>query len=329
MGDVTRALALHGLSLPSLAFLPEMTAGGAVATATHGTNCRSGTMSDFVNSIDLVLASGEQKQFNAASVPEDDMRAARVAVGMLGVMTRIEFQAIDMPWVRSARFELDLDVFMRDRLAILGRYDHVWAHWTLGRNIVRIDCLETRTKPADGFYPYVNYRNASWVERPRSPIKDVFLPAWRKLHDVIRPRLSVTRPRSKTVARNSMQYAVPTYRWEAVVDTIANSEFAKANAGQIMEMKFVQGSDRSFLGPNAGQNAVCFNVYWNVPREELTSRLIPFEELMQGFDARPHWGKDHTTPTVAYMRKAYPQWQRFETVRKKYDKDDVFLTIKP
>jgi hypothetical protein len=28
---------LHGLSLPSLAFLPEMTAGGAVAIDMHGT----------------------------------------------------------------------------------------------------------------------------------------------------------------------------------------------------------------------------------------------------------------------------------------------------
>lgn len=328
MGDVTRALARQGLSLPSLAFLPEMTAGGAVATATHGTNGRCGTMSDFVNSMDLVLATGEQRQFRDHAVSTDEMRAARVAVGMLGVITRIEFQAIDMPWVRYTKLELDLDVFMQDRMAILDRYDHVWVHWTLGTNTVIVDCLETRATSREGFYPYVNYRNASWEEKPRSPLKDAIRPAWRMLQDVIRPRLSVTRAKSQSHARTSMQYAVSTTQWEQVVEAIKNSTFAKSNAGQVMEMKFVKGTDRSFLGPNAGQDVVCFNVYWMVPRSELANRLVPFEDLMRGFDARPHWGKDHRSPTRDYMLKAYPQWQQFETVRKTFDKDDVFLTIK-
>ena len=59
IGDLTRFLAGSGLSLPSLPFLTECSIGAAVATATHGTSSRWGTVSDFVQSMTVVLPSGE------------------------------------------------------------------------------------------------------------------------------------------------------------------------------------------------------------------------------------------------------------------------------
>lgn len=329
IGDMTRALAARGLCLPSLAFLPEMTAGGAVATATHGTNHRAGTISDFVTALDIVVASGEVKHFSPATVSPEEMRAARVAVGMLGVITRVEFQAVEMPWVRFAQYDLALDDFMRDRGAIFAEYDHIWAHWTLGADRVRIDCLAKSMTPAPDAHPYVNYRNAVWLKGPRSPLKDALKPAWHLYQDFRRPHIPVTRAQSPAEARTSMQYAVPNRDWEAVVAAIRASGFARDNAGQIMEMKFVQGNDLSFLGPNAGQDAVCFNVYWMVPRDALMVVLLPFEDIMLSFNARPHWGKDHRRPDAGYLARALPDWPAFETVRKRLDPDDMFLSVSP
>ena len=51
-------LAAHGLSLPSLSFLSDATVSGAVATATHGTSPKWGTLSDFVRSMKLLYAIG-------------------------------------------------------------------------------------------------------------------------------------------------------------------------------------------------------------------------------------------------------------------------------
>ncbi|MCW2573509.1 MAG: hypothetical protein JWO88_3567, partial [Frankiales bacterium] len=51
LGHLTRELALHGLTVPSLSFLTDQTIGGAIATATHGTNVSWGTLSDFVESV--------------------------------------------------------------------------------------------------------------------------------------------------------------------------------------------------------------------------------------------------------------------------------------
>ncbi|WFR97648.1 FAD-binding protein [Rhizobium tumorigenes] len=328
MGDVTRALGRRGLCLPSLAFLPEMTAGGAVATATHGTNHRSGTMSDSVVSMDVVLASGELKTFDSKLVSEAEMCAARVSVGMLGVITKVVFQAIDMPWVHYTKLEIDLDEFMATRDAVLSRYAHVWAHWSLGANKIKVDCLEERQDRYLGFNPYVMHRNAVWEPRRQSMLRSMIRPAVHMARDIVRSNGPATKARSKTHVQISMQYSVHTKDWERVVDRIAASQFARSNFGKIMEMKFVKGNNLSYLGPNAGQDAVCFNVYWLVTRSEQDEILRPFEELMRSFSARPHWGKDHKLPDETYMKSAFPQWEAFNCVRRSLDKNNLFSIIR-
>ena len=59
LADLRNALAVRDLSLPSLSFFPDVTVGGAIATASHGTSLKWGTLSDFVRSMDVVLPSGE------------------------------------------------------------------------------------------------------------------------------------------------------------------------------------------------------------------------------------------------------------------------------
>jgi FAD/FMN-containing dehydrogenase len=78
LGDITRVLARQGWSLPSLSFLPDVTIGGAVATATHGTSHKWGTLSDFIVSMTLVLPSGKIKVLDLRS-PPDELKAARVS----------------------------------------------------------------------------------------------------------------------------------------------------------------------------------------------------------------------------------------------------------
>jgi predicted dehydrogenase len=165
LGDLTRKLAGHGLSLPSLSFFPDVTVGGAVASATHGTSPKWGTLSDFVQSMKVVLASGEVKEFGPHS-PAEELLAARVAVGMLGVIVELELQAIDMPWVRPAQLHMDLASFLAQRDAIAAQYEHVFAYWTLGKDEVRIDCLEARPQPSKGFYPYVLGDKGCWDPPP-------------------------------------------------------------------------------------------------------------------------------------------------------------------
>ncbi len=334
LGDLSRALADNNLSLPSLSFFPDVTVGGAVATATHGTSPHWGSLSDFVRSMHIVLASGEVRKFGPESPPEE-LRAARVAIGMLGVIVRLELQAVDQPWVRFSELTMDLETFPARLPAILSQYEHVWAHWTLGEDTVRVECLEARKEKSDGFHRY----NAIW--RPSSrllvqllnrcgistssllQLRDRFL--WFMKSARRRGTSSKLKPdgaHSKVFM--SMQYGVPASQMEMAIDLIRNSNFAAQNHGRVVEFKFLKGEDLSYLGPNCDGDAVLFNLWWLVDEPNKFSVFDSFEETMQSIHARPHWGKFHRPPSREYMQTAYPRWAEFESVWKRFDPGETF-----
>ena len=333
LGDITRALEAHNLALPSLAFMPEATIGGIISTATHGTSHKWGTLSDFVVSLELVLASGELRRLGPDSSP-DELRAARVAVGMLGVITRVELQAIDIPWVRHDNLQMDVAAFLRDLKALQTKYEHMWVHWEMGTENITIDCLEARPRRTQGFHPYIDDRERRWQQLP-IPARYLSTPARRTARKILAAarvaKAKLGRPPSPQPpmldARISMQYGFPAGDLSAAMKALKNSDVPKLFPGKDMEIKFVKGSDRSFLGPNADGDTALFNVYWRVPNDQILTALDPFESLMRCMNGRPHWGKYHAAVDVGYMQKTYAQWSKFEAVRMKFDPDGVFSVI--
>jgi L-gulonolactone oxidase len=337
LGDLSRALAVHKLSLPSLSFLPDVTVGGAVTTASHGTSPHWGILSDFVRSMDVVLASGEVKRFGPDS-PPDEFRAARVAVGMLGVIVRLELQAVDQPWVRFSQEFMDL-ASLRTRLpALLSKYEHVWVHWTLGEDRVMVELLEKGTSQGDGFNRYT----AVWRPSNRVIVQilnrvGISTSSLLQLRDRCLGLLRSARSGGAVSALRgdhgkvfmSMQYAVPSSQADMAIDRIRNSEFAARNPGRVVEMKFVKGGDLSYLGPNCDGDAVGFNLWWLVDEPVKLTVFEGFEETMKSMNARPHWGKFHNPPSVHYMQAAFPRWAEFEAIRNRFDPKGTFSIFRP
>ena len=63
------------------------------------------------------------------------------------------------------------------------------------------------------------------------------------------------------------------------------------------------------------------------------ARGVPYEEyfhavedVMTGLDGRPHWGKLHFQ-TAATLAPRYPEWDRFQAVRRKLDPDGCFSNV--
>ena len=76
-------LARRGLAMENLGDVDAQTLAGALATGTHGTGVKYRNLSSQVEGMRLVTASG------AIDVEGDDLRAARVSLGALGVATEI------------------------------------------------------------------------------------------------------------------------------------------------------------------------------------------------------------------------------------------------
>jgi FAD/FMN-containing dehydrogenase len=327
MGDLTRCLAESGLSLPSLPFLTECTIGAAVATATHGTSPQWGTVSDFVRSMTMVLPSGEIRRIDRSSAP-DERRASSVAVGWLGIITEIELQAIAMPSVRFEELSMTIDDFLARMPQLAGRYEHVWGHWSFGADSVVLKCLETSVEPQKDFRPYVEGDGPYWgdqsvkstrVRQAKAALRRIAAPypALKRIAKSVRS----ARPRKVGV---TMQYAVPVSQAAKAIERLRASDFAKLHLGNVMEMKFLKASEQSYLAPNAGYDALLFNTYWFVDEAVKLTVFDLFEDVMISLGGRPHWGKIHKRPGVDYLRSVYPEWDKFETVRAKFDPTRMF-----
>jgi FAD/FMN-containing dehydrogenase len=327
IGDLTRFLAGSGLSLPSLPFLTECSIGAAVATATHGTSSRWGTVSDFVQSLTVVLPSGEAKKIDSTSTPEE-RRAANVAVGWLGIIVEVELQAIAMPWVRFEELSMTIDNFVARMPDLAERYEHIWGHWSLGADIVALKCLETSVEPQKGFRPYVAGNGPYWgdqnlkstgIRRAKAALRRIanYHPALERAAKSVRGE----RPQEVGV---TMQYSLAASQAPLAIERLRTSDFAKLNPGRIVEVKFLKASEQSYIGPNSGQDAVLFNTYWFVDEAVKLAVFDLFEDVVMRLGGRPHWGKLHKRQDIEYLRRVYPEWDKFETVRAKFDPDQIF-----
>jgi FAD/FMN-containing dehydrogenase/predicted dehydrogenase len=328
MGDLTRFLAIAGLSLPSLPFVTQASIGGAVATATHGTSPRWGTLSDFVQSLTMVLASGEVKTIDQRSALEERC-AASVGVGALGIIVELELQAISTPWVRADELSMPVDDFLVRMPELFQRYEHLWGHWSFGNDIVLLKCLETKTEPEKGFRSYVAEDRPFWgdplesnLDRAKATLRRIV-----KLHPALAKAAKRARGPKPEQVRVTMQYGVAASQAPIAIERLRASDFARLNPGRVLEMKFLKGSEQSYLGPNAGHDAVLFNTFWRVDEADKLTAFDPFEDVMLRLGGRAHWGKLHKQQDIGYLRAAYPGWDTFEAVRAKFDPNQMFNTL--
>jgi hypothetical protein len=129
------------------------------------------------------------------------------------------------------------------------------------------------------------------------------------------------RPRDVGV---TMQYSLAASQAPLAIERLRASDFAKRNPAQVMEMKFLKASEQSYLGPNSGHDAVLFNTFWFVDEAIKLTVFDLFEDLMMRLGGRPHWGKLHKRQDLEYLRRVYPEWDKFETVRAKFDPNRMF-----
>lgn len=301
LGEITKNLSEQGMCLPSIPFLTDATIGGAVATATHGTSPHWGTVSDLIQSIKLITSSGDLIQIdgknNSRLLP-----AAKVSIGMLGVIVELELKVVEMPWVRNVQFDTSLDEFLNFRSALFVRYEHIWIHWILGGERLIIQCLETRPTKEDGFVPYASDERANWVMAYHAT------PTYSANEDIML----------------SMQYGLHLDLMSEAMRLINRSAFGLKNKGREIEIKFLKKDSGSFLGPNTSRDMALFNTWWPTHRNSYETIFVDLEQCMRDLNARPHWGKFHRPSSAEYMYKTYPEWENFDKIRRELDPIGMF-----
>lgn len=99
--EVNDVLEQHRYALPLNVVLESVRFGGLIATGSHGSGWNHRTLSDLVHAIEIVTASGELRKFEAGVDNDDVMNAARLNLGMFGIIYRITLN-VQKSWIVRA-----------------------------------------------------------------------------------------------------------------------------------------------------------------------------------------------------------------------------------
>jgi FAD-linked oxidoreductase len=328
---LTPMLHEHGLALENQGDIDVQSLAGALSTSTHGTGAQYSNLSANVVGCRLVTADG-----TVLDLDGDDLAAARVSVGALGVISELTMQCV--PSFRIHRIDepkpLD-DVLARfDELA--DAHDH-FEFFGFPHSDRVLTFTSTRTQ--DAAKPRSRWK--AWVDDELIG-NHVFGTAMRLGR--LRPKWNpgITRTIARFLSRSEIlddsfrvyaherrvkftecEYAIPREHAVAAVQRVV--ELVRSEpilTGFPIEVRVSRGDEQSFLSTAYGRDTayIAVHQFVGMPFEHYFRGV---EAIMDDYEGRPHWGKRHEQ-TAAKLAPRYPAWERFQAVRAKLDPDGVF-----
>ena len=322
-------LASLGRALENLGDIDEQSVAGATATGTHGTGLRLPNLSAGIHSLEVVGADGMVTELDEDSDPVA-WRAGRISLGALGVVTAVTLRTVPAFTLRGVDATRPLEEVFENLDDLVESNEHFEFY-----NFPHSPLALTRTNNKVETPPKPRPRPVAWMN-------EVFLtnhlygavcrlgrrvPAAIPTLNRVSSRLAGSTTRvdqshrifasPRLVRFTEMEYGIPRTHAVAAVravrDVVARSGF---HVPFPMEVRFVAPDD-ALLSPTAGRET-CYIAVHMFERMEWEAYFRAVEEIMDGFDGRPHWGKRHFQ-SAQTLRPRYPQWDAFQEVRARLD----------
>lgn len=327
-GDLAVELDQAGFALANLASLPHITVGGSIATGTHGSGLRNGSLATSVNAIEFVGADGQLHSLTRAK-DGDTFRGAVVGLGSLGVVTRVSLDlepTYNMTQVvyRGLPFselEHNLEAIMNTgySLSLFTNWQHheAWEVW-----------IKRRVDQGGDAAPPEMFYGATLAHE--------------KLHPVVGQSAEKTTDQLNSVGR---WYArLPHFKMEFTPSTgreIQTEYFVPFEHGyeailaverlrdQITPHLFVTelrsiAADDLWMSMAYKRRSLAIHFTWK-PEWDAVLKVIPqVEAALQPFGPRPHWGKVNTL-RAAQIDPLYPRANDFKALIRQYDPHGKFV----
>ncbi len=146
--NLNEELAQYGLALPNQAMIVDISLGGALAMAVHGTG-HTGTLASFIKEIELLTADGNFHQISASSHPEV-FKAATVSLGALGIIYAVTLECVPTFYLRETREILDLEAIIKSYKEIHAANDFFQFAWDVQTQKAEIRCWNRVPEDAPG-----------------------------------------------------------------------------------------------------------------------------------------------------------------------------------
>lgn len=329
-GDVTRHVQAAGRALENLASLPHISVAGSVATATHGSGDGVGSLASAVVGLELVTGDGEARTLRRGDA---DFPGAVVALGALGVVTRVELETVPTFDVRQ---DVHVDLAWD---AVTAHYDEITASaysvslftdW--GPDGVQQVWRKSLLAPGETGSPRTDLFGATPAAAMLHP-----LPGIDPVHCT--PQLGEPGPWNERLphfrldftpsngAELQSEYLVPRARAQEAFAAMRALGPRVTPLLQVGEIRTVApDAEPLWLSPFDGP-AVGVHLTWK-PLPDDVARVLPdVEAALLPLGARPHWGKlshalVHDPGSVAAL---YPRFDDFGELVQRHDPDGRFL----
>jgi L-gulonolactone oxidase len=326
--------ARHGLALENQGDIDAQSLAGALATATHGTGARFGNLSTRVVAMRLVTASGDVVDVTEESDPEA-WRAARVSLGALGIASQVTIACLPLYTLNRHDQPLPLDGVLNRLDEYVDGNDHFeFFLWPYTRTALTRSTVRSDAPPK----PRAQWKRTLQEQVIENQVLKLSCGTGRRFERLV-PRLNQMMAGAMSEARvqdhaykvyatrrdvrfTETEYAIPrAHAREALERALALVERRKLPILFPFEVRFAAADD-AFLS-TAHERETCYIAAHQYTGMEFESFFRGFEEIMDSYGGRPHWGKRHYQ-SAATLRDRYPEWDRFQAVRARLDPDGVF-----
>lgn len=331
---LTAALHEHGLALENQGDIDRQTLAGALATATHGTGARFRNLSANVVGCRIALADGTIRELTAETEPEL-LRAARVSLGALGVITEVTLKTVPAFRIHRVEQPRSVDEVLDQFDELVAAHDHYELYaFPYTRRCLSIASDRTDAPPA----PLPAWR--AWLvdDLLTNRALSAFSRAGRRCPQHAAP---ISRAMTKLLSRDErtdhshrmyaaqrrvrfteMEYAIPrAHAGEALQAVLALIERERIGVTFPIELRTTAGDD-ALLSTAEGRDTayIAVHQFQRMPYEPYFRAV---EAIMDGFGGRPHWGKRHFQ-TAETLAPRYTGWDAFQAARAELDPAGLF-----
>ncbi|MEU6254375.1 D-arabinono-1,4-lactone oxidase [Streptomyces sp. NPDC047043] len=323
----------HGLALENQGDIDAQVVAGALATATHGTGRAFGNLSSRVVGMRLVTAGGTVRQLD--STTPELLRAARVSLGALGIVTEVTVECVPAYTLRRVDRPRPLDDVLAGLDQLVDGNDHfeffIWPY-------TRVAMTRTSTRTSDAPKPTPRWQRQLREELVENTVLGALCRLGRRFPSLV-PTLNATVARSMSDAQvedvahrvyatarkvkfTESEYAIP--RSHCAQALTACLELVERQRLPILfpfEVRFTAADD-AYLSTAEGRET-CYIAAHQFQGMDSDHFFRAFEDVMATYGGRPHWGKQHTR-TAHTLQPLYPHWNDFMRTRTELDPTGTF-----
>jgi alditol oxidase len=325
-GELAPALDAAGFALANLASLPHISVAGSIATGTHGSGVRLGSLASEAVGLELVVGGGEHVSLTR-DADRDRFPGTVVALGALGVVTAVTLAVQPAYRTRQDVFDdLPFHAALESLDELLAAGDAVSLFTTWRGPAIEQVWVKRRVVADPAPLPAV-FTAARPAAEPRHPIPGFSTDATTEQLGVPGPwyeRLPHFRLDHTPSAGEELQaeWILPR---EHGADALRAVHAIRDRVGpliQTSEIRTIAASDL-WLDPAYGRDSLAVH-FTLVPDGPAVAALLPLvDAALAPFEPRPHWGKLSTLDPATIVAR-FPRFGDFARLRTALDPQGTF-----